>query len=114
VFEEELRSIAECLQVSAEALRQRTLAGKTVPYAFQPTRLGFTRWLPLPCPCYSVEQNGCQAYAARAVVCRIYPIVFTGDDSYMSIRVTCDYGKDVLVGALQRLRASDPQLEMKL
>ncbi len=114
VFEEELSSIADHLHLPCVTLRQRTIAGKLVPYAFQTTKLGFTRWLPLPCPFYSAEQNGCQVYSVRAVVCKIYPVVFTGDDTYMSIRVTCDYGKDVIIGAFERLRTSDPNLEIKL
>jgi Fe-S-cluster containining protein len=114
VFDEELNAIAGHLQVPVETLRRNTIAGKTVPYAFQPTRLGFTRWLPLPCPFYGTSPGGCQVYPARAVVCQVYPIVFTGDDTYMSIRVTCDYGKDVFIGALDHLRNSDPGLEITL
>ncbi len=114
VFEEELNAIANHLHVPVETLARNTVAGKTVPYSFQLIRLGFTRWLPLPCRFYDAERNGCQVYPVRAVVCQVYPIVFTGDDTYMSIRVTCDYGKDVFIGALESLRASNPGLEITL
>jgi Fe-S-cluster containining protein len=114
VFEEEINAIAGHLQVPPDSLRRQTVAGKAVPYAFQTTRLGFTHWLPLPCPFYGPDHGGCQVYPVRAVVCQVYPVVFTGDDSYVSIRVTCDYGKDVFVGALAQLRADHPDLVIPL
>jgi Fe-S-cluster containining protein len=114
VFEEELKTIGNYLHSPYESLKEKTAVGQVGSYPFQLTKLGFTRWLPLPCPFYSVEQNKCQVYPARAAVCRIYPVIFTGDDTYMSIRVTCDYGKDLIIGAYERLRTSDPNLEIKL
>ena len=113
VFEEELISIAEHLHEPYDALKAKTSAGNVTPYAFQMVKLGFTRWLPLPCPFYA-EEGGCRAYPVRAVVCRSYPIIFTGDDTCMSIRVTCDYGKDLVSAVCKRLTSSDPALEISL
>jgi Fe-S-cluster containining protein len=113
VFEEELKMMAEHAHEAYEALKARTAAGSATPYAFQVVKLGLTRWLPLPCPFYA-QEGGCRAYADRAVVCRTYPIIFTGDDTYMSIRVTCDYGKDLAVRVCERIRAADPGLRIDL
>ena len=113
VFDEELKAIAEYAHEPYDSLRARTSEGNVTPYAFQVVKLGFTRWLPLPCPFYA-EQGGCRAYPVRAVVCRTYPIIFTGDDACISIRVTCDYGKDLVSAVCKRLSSSDPKLEMNL
>ncbi len=113
VFEEELRAMADFVHFPNDALRAKTSAGSTTPYAFQVVKLGLTRWLPLPCPFFE-EMGGCQAYSVRAVVCRTYPIIFTGDDSQMSIRATCEYGRDLIVRVCKRLRISDPSLEIAL
>lgn len=113
VFEEELKEIAEYVHEPYDSLRAKTSAGNVTPYAFQVVKLGFTRWLPLPCPFYA-EQGGCRAYPVRSVVCRTYPIIFTGDDTCMSIRVTCDYGKDLVSAVCKRLSSSDPTPEMNL
>jgi Fe-S-cluster containining protein len=114
VFEEELKSMTEYLHLPYEDIKKKTATGSVTPYAYQIIKLGFTRWLPLPCPFYSEQQNGCLAYPARAVVCQIYPVIFTGDDSYISVRVTCDYGKDIVKKAYTRLREANPDLEILL
>ena len=113
VFEEELQAMALRTGQPYEDLRKKTTVGHSTPYAFQRVKLGITRWLPLPCPFHDREK-GCQAYEERGVVCRVYPIIFTGDDEYMSIRVTCDYGKDVLRAAYERLLQENPAAEMIL
>ena len=114
VFEDELQAIAECVGRPYEELRKNTRVGHSVSYPFQIVKLGFTRWLPLPCPFYNEDHNGCQTYSARGAVCRAYPIIFTGDDSYVSVRVTCDYGKDVLKVAYRRLLKDNPLAEITL
>jgi Fe-S-cluster containining protein len=114
VFEDELQSIAKAVGQPYDDIRKNTSVGHAVPYAFQIVNLGFTRWLPLPCPFYSEEKGGCQAYSARGVVCRVYPVIFTGDDEYMSIRATCGYGKDVIVEAYKRVLREDPRAEIIL
>ncbi len=113
VFEEELISMAEFVHVPYEAMRVKTSPGNATPYAYQVVKLGLTRWMPLPCPLYA-DKGGCQAYPVRAVVCRTYPIIFTGDDSQMSIRATCEYGREIIVGACKRLSAADPNLIVEL
>lgn len=113
VFEEELKAIADFLGRPYEEARKKTSVGNVTAYAFQAVKLGFTRWLPLPCPFYSAA-GGCAAYSVRAVVCKTYPIIFTGDDSYMSIRVTCDYGKDVFAAVCKRVASENPSLEINL
>ncbi len=113
VFEEELQAIAGHLGRSYEEIKKNTGPGHAAPYAYQVVKLGFTRWLPLPCPFYG-EGQGCQAYEVRPEVCRAYPIIFTGDDSYLSIRAGCDYGRDVIKAACARLRATDPHVAIIL
>jgi Fe-S-cluster containining protein len=114
VFEEELKSMTEYLNLPFEDVKRKTSVGHVTSYAYQVIELGFTRWLPLPCPFYSREQNGCLAYATRGIVCQVYPVVFTGDDTSMSIRVTCEYGKDIIREVYRRLRTEDPTLEITL
>jgi Fe-S-cluster containining protein len=113
VFEEELKAIADHLDRPYEEVRSATSVGNVTAYAFQAVKLGFTRWLPLPCPFYR-DAEGCAAYSVRAVVCKTYPIIFTGDDSYMSIRVTCDYGKDLFIAVCERIIRENPGLEITL
>jgi len=114
IFKEELNSIADYLHLPYETLKEKTAVGKAVPYPFQMTKLAFTRWLPLPCPFYIVEHNECQVYPVRPVVCKIHPIIFTGDDTNMAIKINCDYGKDLIIGAYRYVRTNDPNLEIKL
>ena len=113
-FKDELITIAGYLQSSYETLKEKTAAGKFVPHPFRPTRLETTRWLPLPCPFYQMEHNECQVYPVRPVVCAIHPIIFTGDSSNMAIKVNCDYGKELIIGAYRYVREKNPELEMKL
>ena len=114
VFREELDAIAGYLQLPYEALKEKTAAGKFVPHPFRWASLASTRWLPLPCPFYIAEHNECQVYPVRPVVCKIHPIIFTGDDANMSIKVNCDYGKEILIGAYEYVSKNYPELEMKL
>ena len=113
MFEEELKEMAEHVQEPYDDVRRKTSSGNITPYAFQAVKLGITRWLPLPCA-FHRQSDGCRVYPVRAVVCRTYPIIFTGDDTCMSIRVTCDYGRDVVVAACERLRRERPDLEILL
>ena len=113
VFEEELKAAADYLEQQYDETRKKTTTGNVTAYAFQAVKLGFTRWLPLPCPFYGAE-GGCAVYPVRAVVCKTYPIIFTGDDSYMSIRVTCDYGKDIFSAVCERIVRENPGLEITL
>ena len=114
IFEEELQSIADSIGEPYESLKKKTGPGKATPYAYQVVKLGFTRWLPLPCPAYSSRENGCRAYSVRPVVCKTYPVIFTGDDSYTSIRVTCDYGRDIVKAACKRIHRDNPSFEIML
>ncbi len=113
-FEDELKSIASHLNTTYEALKEKTEVGQVVSYPYQVIRLGFTRWLPLPCPFFDKEQNECQVYPVRPVVCKTFPVIFTGDDTYMSIKVTCGYGKDIIIEACKRLRANDLDLKIEI
>ncbi len=114
VFEDEIKSIAGYLHMTEEALKEMTVQGKIVPYPFQVTKLTFTRWLPLPCPYYIEESNRCRIYPVRPIVCKVHPIVFTGDNTSFAIKVNCDYGKDLVKSAFGYVRENDPDLEIKL
>ncbi len=112
VFEDELKTIAEYLHTPYESLKEKTIVGQVVSYPFQLIKLGFTRWLPLPCPFYNAKENECKVYPVRSVVCKTFPVIFTGDDTYMSIKVNCDYGKDIIIEACKHLISNDPNLEI--
>lgn len=114
VFEDELKRIAGHLHLPYETLREETLKGKNVPYPYELDKIYVTRWLPLPCPFYNGESNECRAHSVRPVVCKIHPIVFTGDSTYMAIKVNCDYGKDLVVRAFRDLRTNSPDLVLKI
>ncbi|MFC1921045.1 YkgJ family cysteine cluster protein [Chloroflexota bacterium] len=114
VFKDELGIIADHLHMPYETLEMKTSVGKVVPYPFQVTKLSFTRWLPLPCPFHIAEPNGCRVYPVRPVVCKIHPIIFTGDESYMSIKTNCDYGKELIIAVFKLVRTRDPNLEILL
>ena len=114
VFREELNTIASYLQLPYETLKEKTAVGKFVLHPFQRTKMASTRWLPLPCLFYIVERNECQVYPVRPVVCKIHPIIFTGDDASMAIKVNCDYGKELVIGAYKYVRKNNPELEIKL
>ena len=114
VFENELKAIAEHTGLTYEALQERTLRSKVVAHPFEPTKLYFTRWLPLPCPYYDAEGKGCRIYAVRPIVCSIHPAVFTEDNTIISIKANCDYGKDLIKAAFKDARKSNPELVIKL
>ena len=113
-FEDEIKAMSESLHWKFEDIKRKTNPGNMTSLAFQVKELGFTRWLPLPCPFYSREQFRCQAYLPRPVVCQVYPIIFTGDDTIMSIRLTCEYGRDITAAACRRLIEKNPDLEITL
>jgi Fe-S-cluster containining protein len=113
-FKDELASIAGYLQVTYESLEAGTSAGKYAPYPFRQTKLEFTRWLPLPCPFHNAEKHSCNVHSMRPLVCKIHPIIFTGDDSCISIKANCDYGKDLIIGACKYVRELDPAAEIIL
>ena len=114
VFEDELKRIAEHLHQPYDKLEKETLEGKTVPYPYEIDKLYVTRWLPLPCPFHIEDASACRIHAVRPVVCQIHPIVFTGDNSYMAIKVNCDYGKDLVKRVFKDLRADNPEMALYL
>ncbi len=114
VFEEELKEMTDFLHLSYENVKKQTRVGSVTSYAFQLIRLGITRWLPLPCPFYDAARNLCLGYPVRSMVCQVYPVIFTGDDTYTSIRLTCDHGKDIVAAACKQLKAQDPSLQITL
>jgi Fe-S-cluster containining protein len=114
VFKEELTEIARFLQVPYEIIEKKTMPGKFVPHPFGWTGLSSTRWLPLPCPFYDYEQNSCGVHNVRPVVCRIHPIIFIGDNASFSIKLNCDYGKDLIKTAYGWVKENDPDCEIIL
>lgn len=114
VFKEELTAIAEFLNVPYEILEQQTKMGKYVPHPFGWTGLSSTRWLPLPCPFYDNESKRCSVHSVRPVVCRIHPVIFTGEPSEISIKLNCEYGRELIVRAYAWAKKNDPYLEIIL
>ncbi|MFC1901228.1 YkgJ family cysteine cluster protein [Chloroflexota bacterium] len=114
VFRDELRSIAANLNTSYETMEKETSIGKVVSYPFDMTKLSITRWLPLPCPFHDAEPDNCRVYTERPVVCKIHPVIFTGDPESLAIKVNCDYGKEILIGAYKWVHEREPDLEILL
>jgi Fe-S-cluster containining protein len=113
-FEEELKKIADYLHLTYDQMRERTKNSKVVPHPFEdPTKLTFTRWLPLPCP-YHGPDGKCVIYPVRPIVCVIHPVVFTEDNERMSIKANCDYGKDMIKAAFKEVKKSNPEMVIKL
>ena len=113
IFIEELREVERYLGQPENAVFDRTTEGKIIPHPLK-GHITFTRWLPLPCPFHTAEPDGCRVHPVRPVVCRIHPIVFTGDISYMAVKVRCDYGKDIARAAFKLVRETDPEMEIRL
>ena len=115
VFDEELKSIASHTGLPFETLQERTARSKVVPHPFGAlTKLSFTRWLPLPCPYYDERGMGCRIYSVRPIVCSIHPAVFTEDNTQISIKANCDYGKDLIKAAFRDVRKKNPEMVIKL
>jgi Fe-S-cluster containining protein len=116
VFEEELEEIARFLNVPLDLIKEKTSPGKFVPHPFGWTKLNLssTRWLPLPCPFFDAEQNECRVHRVRPVVCKIHPVIFVGDPSSFSIKLNCDYGKDLVKKAYEMVKQKDPDCEIIL
>jgi len=112
-FESELRAIAQHTRITFEELQGKTLRGKVVAHPFEPTKLSFTRWLPLPCP-YHNENTGCRIYPVRPIVCVIHPVVFTEDNTRITIKANCEYGKELIKAALQEVKKKDPSTVIPL
>lgn len=115
VFEEELETIGKHLGLTLDEMRAKTAWSKAVPHPFKDvTQLSFTRWLPLPCPYYDAAAGGCRIYQVRPIVCSIHPIVFTEDNTRISIKANCEYGKDLIKAAFRDLRQSNPETVIRL
>lgn len=113
-FKDELEKIASYLMVPYESIKEQTGDGKFVPHPFGWTGLSHTHWLPLPCMFYDAETKGCRVHPVRPVVCRIHPIIFTGYQNEISIKLNCDYGKDIIKKAYEYAKQLDPSLEIIL
>lgn len=117
VFDSELKAIAAHLGDTYEEWRAKTEHGKVVVHPFEaqfdPTKLVFTRFLPLPCPFYD-KDGRCQVYPVRPIVCSIHPVVFTEDHSQITVRALCDYGKDIIKVAFKDVHKANPEMVIKL
>ncbi|MBI2850332.1 MAG: YkgJ family cysteine cluster protein [Chloroflexi bacterium] len=118
VFESELKAIAAHLGVTYDSWKEKTVSGKVVFHPFDseldPSKLSFTRFLPLPCPFHDTEGKRCRIYPVRPIVCSIHPVVFTEDKSQIAIKANCDYGKDMIKAAFKDVRKKNPELVIKL
>jgi Fe-S-cluster containining protein len=114
VFKEELTAIADYLHVPFQMLEEKTELGKYVAHPFGWTGMSSTRWLPLPCPFFNQEKNECSIHPVRPIVCKIHPLIFTSDYDSISVKLNCDYGKELILKAYEWARARDPKLEIIL
>ena len=114
VFKEELETLAEHVDTPYQALESRTKMGKWVPHPFGWTNLTSTRWMPLPCPFYDEEKQLCSVHTARPLVCKIHPVIFTGEIDTVSIKLNCDYGKDLVKKGFEMAKKLDASLEIPL
>ncbi len=114
VFEDELKLIAHHLHSHYETLKKKTVEGKNLNSPFQSNQVAITRRLPLPCPFYNEKTNDCQVHLVRPTVCTIYPVIFGENNTYIDIKVNCDYGKDLAISALKNLKMNNPNLVLKI
>ena len=114
VFEDELESIARHLDLPYETLKEKTRSGQNSDAYWPLSDIISTRLLPLPCPFYVEKTNVCQVYQVRPRVCVIYPIVSAGDDNSFSIKINCEYGKEIAISALRLLKRNNPGLVLKI
>lgn len=101
VYEAELESISRYLDIPYKSLRRKTLAGRGLRNPLAPNEVVITRMLPLPCMFYDQKGKKCRVYDARPLVCRIYPVIFTDSDTSFTIKVNCEYGKDLCKSLLR-------------
>lgn len=114
VFKEEIEAIAEFLHVPPAMIETQSQMGKWVPHPFGWTGLSSTRWLPQPCPFYNQETRLCSVHSVRPIVCKIHPVIFTGEHDSISIKLYCDYGKDLIKKAYEIAKQKNPSLEIIL
>jgi Fe-S-cluster containining protein len=114
LFEDELKLIANNTGMNYESLLEQTTEGKNQDAVYPLNEVIGTRLLPLPCPFYVEENKECRIYSTRPLVCGIYPIVFGENDECIDIKVNCEYGKEVVKGALKALKEKNPDLILKI
>ena len=114
IFIEEIHAVARHLDLVEKDIMNQTTEGKIIIHPLKMNHLTFTRWLPLPCPFYREDPGECRVHPVRPVVCEIHPLVFTGEISYMAVKVRCDYGKDLAVNAFKIIRENEPDFEITL
>ena len=113
-FESELKTIAEHTKMPWKTLKEKTLKGKVGIHPFEQDKFSYTRWLPLPCPYHDAEKGACRIYPVRPIVCSIHPVVFTEDNTQISIKCNCDYGKDLIKAAFKDVRTNSPEMVIRL
>ena len=114
VFKEELEALAEHVNTAYQDIESQTKMGKWVPHPFGWTNLTSTRWMPLPCPFYNHEKQLCSVHTARPLVCKIHPVIFTGEINNVSIKLNCDYGKDLIKKGYEMAKKLNPDLRIIL
>jgi len=114
VFKEEITAIAEFLHLPDTTIINQSQMGKWVPHPFGWTNLSSTRWLPQPCPFYNQETSRCTIHSVRPIVCKIHPVIFTGEIDSVSIKLYCDYGKDLVKNAFKTALKNNPNFEIIL
>jgi len=102
IAEDELKKIVKHLKVSHRAVKKGTKKGDQIRNPNPPYQVLNTKWLIQPCMFHDLKKKQCRVHELRPVVCKIYPLIF--HYSVISLKVTCEYGKDLYRSLMEELR----------
>jgi Fe-S-cluster containining protein len=100
--EDELKKITRHFRISHKAVKKGTKKGGQIKNPNPPYQVLNTKWLVQPCMFHDLKKNRCTVHELRPLVCKIYPLIF--HYSVISLKVTCEYGKDLYRSLMEDLR----------
>jgi len=104
VVEDELKAIIDHFHISHRAIKKGTKKGDQIRNPNPPYQVLDTKWLTQPCMFHDFKKKRCQVYQLRPLVCKIYPLIF--NYSAISLKVNCEYGKDLYRSLMAEIRNS--------
>ena len=102
VVEDELERIIKRFHVSHRAIKNGTKKGGQIRNPYPPYQVLSTKRLTQPCMFHDFKKKRCKVYQFRPLVCKIYPLIFNG--SVISLKVNCEYGKDLYRSLIAEIR----------
>lgn len=107
IVEDELKKISRHYRISHKFVKKGTKKGSQIKNPNPPYEVLNTKWLTLPCMFYDLKKKQCRVHELRPTVCKIYPLVF--HHSVISLKVNCEYGKDLYRSLMEELRNNKSQ-----